>query len=229
MNKAQRILIFISEAGIHGRSYTEIQQFICKMNGKEWDLFSSSSCHLDKATNRYVPDRQPQIGPGPGLRRANRGIYGTNLDTLLPAWCYKNPGGKWVLWEWPMGAIYRQEENTKAGKFNKTMREGKWAQHVATLPSCPSCRHKHHNYKHDRIWNGSDGTVCLTMGAGGFSVDCKNRVWVDASDEHFFLTKLFRPEAEAIYSDRSKKMFNTWDDERAWVVNQILLANARKS
>ena len=76
MTKAERILRFIQESR-NGRTYGEIQRFICTMNGLDYE-------------ERDV-----------GGARFHRGVYGTNLGSLLPAFCKKEGGrgrpGRWKL------------------------------------------------------------------------------------------------------------------------------------
>ena len=228
MNKSRIVLEFIGSHGEHGVRYTDIQKFICKIPPiKNWDEYSHSEGVYNKDLNKWeYPPRV--IGPKPGYRRHNRGIWGTNLTNILGAWCVRNAEGRWVLHEWPgERAVYRQWE-TEASKVNKAYDLARNEAYKAKLPICPSCGSRVWNHKHCRVWKASKGTACNTMGAGGFSVDCNDMVWVDESDKLFFLTKLVRAEGNEIYEKSRYRDFTTYANQRAWVVNQILLLNASK-
>ena len=79
-HKGRLILQFIKDAKWEGRTFTEIQRFICEYNGLNYDEFKR-----DKWDNNR-------------RRRVYRGYYCTNLQYLLPAHCWRNSDtGRWSL------------------------------------------------------------------------------------------------------------------------------------
>jgi ribosomal protein L37AE/L43A len=226
MNKSRIVLEFIGSHGEQGVRYTDIQKFICKLSGKDWNEYSKADGHYDESLKKWVyPPRV--IGPKPGYRRHHRGIWGTNLTNILNDWCVRNADGRWVLFEFPIDrAVYRQQ-GTSASVINKAYDLAKYNAWVAKLPMCPGCGVKAYHHKYDRIWKLSGGQVCGTMFAGGYSVDCQDRVWVGGRD-HLSLTKLVRSEANEIYEKARYRNFSTFRDQDAWVIDEILKKNASK-
>jgi hypothetical protein len=90
MYKAEKVLRFIAESPT-GRTASEIQQFICGLNGKNWDELEDRRYHsqyLRSATN-------------PRPRRKHRGIWSVNLwcsyaGGLLYRFCVKK-AGRWIV------------------------------------------------------------------------------------------------------------------------------------
>ena len=209
MNKSQRVLKFVEYHGRDGAKFTDIQRFICEMNGWNWE--ERSEPYYDKETKTYTR----KIGSG--ARRRHRGVWCTNLigsGGILNAWCYKNPHGRWVLAEMPTGVIYRQFD-TKAAKFNKTVLVGQQTQHQNSLPTCPSCKKKVWNHKSDIIWKESDHMACGSIYSFEYSSDCTGRVWFRDGNyphEQAFLTDLTTAQADA-HRDANRAFQN---DETEW-------------
>ena len=102
--KRDRVLDFIKKGGERGRSFTEIQRFVCRMNGIDWDerektvVVSTPLVPVVFDAN-LVPRRKP--------RRRYRGYWCTNLlggcestgyrPGILPRYCLRNGQGNWVL------------------------------------------------------------------------------------------------------------------------------------
>jgi hypothetical protein len=92
--KRAKILNFIRNSE-DGRTYSEIQKFVCDMNGLDWD----ATC----LRSRWDAKNQKKVMY---LDRANRGYYGTNLwgrkkypgdqEGLMHKLCVKI-NGKWML------------------------------------------------------------------------------------------------------------------------------------
>jgi len=64
ITKRQRIIDFVKEGGVEGRTFSECQEFICKVNGRDWNLFRQEK---NWNTDEMV------------FRRVNRGYYCTGL------------------------------------------------------------------------------------------------------------------------------------------------------
>lgn len=236
MNKSRVVLEFIGSHGEAGVRYTDIQKFICNLQPiKNWDLFSNSHCWLDKATDRYITEPK-RIGPAPGFRRHNRGIWGTNLSNILEDWCVKNAEGRWTLFEWPMGAVYRQD-NTAASLINKARRDAIHAVWLAARPTCGGCGGKIWNEKYDSMWlatrkGPANEQRCQRMGAGGYQVDCCGGVWAWDDHKSTFLPHITEADTEKVQEalrakraaalDAKPFVPYVWEDEKAFIIASLL-------
>lgn len=124
--KAFSILHFIGQGGRYGRKFTEIQEFIVRHNGLDWD---ARSPNFPWAPSLRDYDKQ--------TRRRYRGYYCTILlggmhyhQGLLWTYCVKLPNGRWILTE----DIYSrtnlnyqhgdERANTLTWQFNETLKRG---------------------------------------------------------------------------------------------------------
>jgi hypothetical protein len=111
--KAEQVLWFIGEAGSYGKSYSEIQEFICRLNGLDWN---------EKAWNG---------------RRKNRGIWSTNLSCsysggLLYRFCAKL-AGRWVLVRpVPMGNFYDDVKHPRNCQSDRKLGPTLWNKDLPT-------------------------------------------------------------------------------------------------
>lgn len=223
MNKAQRVLEFIGSHGEAGVRYTDIQKFICKMNGKNWDEFSEPG-NWDPMQKKWVARRQ--IGPGPGLRRHNRGIWGTNLDRLLNDWCLKNVEGRWVLYEYPIDRSAYHSVDTDASVINTQRRNERHKRWLDSLPVCGGCGRKVYHEKFDLIWKARKSRPeneqrCQGMSSGGYMLDCNNGVWAFDSKTVSYLPTLIPPDAEQIYKEARSLPLSNWDEVRNVVITKL--------
>ena len=83
--KGYKILDFIRSKGEKGASFTEIQHFIWKLNGKPEEQFWKKGIGGRISRGYYAS-----------------ALYGTSSTaSLLNKWCYKNDKGNWVLKRMP--------------------------------------------------------------------------------------------------------------------------------
>jgi hypothetical protein len=123
--KAFKILEFIELAGEYGRSFSEIQEFIVTLNGRDWNEIKLGPDWKPEHERRNV--------------RINRGYYCTILvggmhyhQGLLHTYCVKLPNGRWTLTEeiWTRENLNYQHgdprSNTKTWQFNEDLKRGRW-------------------------------------------------------------------------------------------------------
>ena len=103
MTKRERILDFIRSSA-DGRSYAEIQKFICTMNGLDWEERQIEQVFIPVSAKylREHPGYAYYYRPSLQYRRVHRGYYGTNLyrtytgKVLFRTKC-KKVNGKWKI------------------------------------------------------------------------------------------------------------------------------------
>lgn len=125
VRKGEAILRLIGDAGDEGLSYSEIQRFICEVNGRDWEERQKVYAIQDDGGNCYLlyeEGRHREINGflfgfyrdgivrrigkivSTSQKRRNSGYYGTCLSRLLPKHCVKNEEGRWVL-SYPVAAL----------------------------------------------------------------------------------------------------------------------------
>lgn len=95
-SKAFRVLQFIASTQTAGARYSDIERFICGLNGYDYDLIIEGTVTLwDKPRLADGSFQQRSV-----RRRRHAGIWGTNLCStrtgLLPRFCEKH-AGRWFL------------------------------------------------------------------------------------------------------------------------------------
>jgi hypothetical protein len=124
--KAFKILEFIEDAK-HGRTFSEIQEFIVTLNGRDWNDMTRCAWNSLEESFRV-----------PVNRRRYRGYYCTILlggmhyhQGLLHTYCVKMPDGKWILSEdiWTRTNLFYGHDDTrsdtKTWRFNLQLHRGR--------------------------------------------------------------------------------------------------------
>jgi hypothetical protein len=165
--KAMRVLHFIGLHENRGASFSEIQEFICVMNGKDWD---ARDRHGMRRYRGYWCDYL--TGPG-GPYNGSKG--------LLHRFCIQHPVNKrWILTEQIKGPFAGENmPQTKTQKHNLALYKGYQKMYEDALPKCTHCQQKVRPYPGNagKEW-APDGLAHMTSWhSGGAETDCRKRVW----------------------------------------------------
>jgi hypothetical protein len=162
VTKAERVLRFIRDAGLEGRSFTDIQSFIMAMNGLippgTKRPYSSRGYWCDYLTSGGMYSRRPGI---------------------LNKFCIRHPTtGRWILTERIQGP-FTCGPKTKTEDMNHALARGRHEVYLDSLPSCPNCKGHVYTDRMDDAWSPDKVACTKVHWSSGALLDCMGRLWFE--------------------------------------------------